>query len=199
VTGIGVPTSPDTGSPPESAPRRGRLWLLLPLIVFLALVGLFYFRLGAGDPSRVPSALLNKPVPDFSLPPLEEGQDSGLADEDLAEGVHVVNVWASWCGPCRLEHPILMGLAKDRRIHLVGINYKDIPENAARFMGALGNPFERIGADRSGKTGIDWGVYGVPETFVVKDGIIVHKFIGPLDEAGQKSDLMPAIEKALAR
>ena len=198
MTEAGVPTSPEAASPQESAARR-RLWLLLPLVVFLALVGLFYFRLGSGDPSRVPSALLNKPVPDFSLPPLEEGQSNGLSDEDLKTGVHVVNVWASWCGPCRLEHPILMRLAEDKRFQVFGINYKDVPENAARFVGTLGNPFEKIGVDRSGKTGIDWGVYGVPETFVVKDGIIVHKFIGPLDEAGLTRDLMPALEKALAR
>jgi cytochrome c biogenesis protein CcmG/thiol:disulfide interchange protein DsbE len=184
----------DTSS--DRAPSRRRIWLILPLAVFLALVGLFYFRLGVGDPSRVPSALLNKPVPDFSLPSIG-GQESGLSDEDLAAGVHIVNVWASWCGPCRLEHPILTRLAQDKRFRLVGINYKDVPENAARFLGALGNPFEKIGADRSGKTGIDWGVYGVPETFVVKDGVIVHKFIGPLSDEGLASDLMPALEKAL--
>ena len=178
--------------------RTGRkAWLALPLLLFLALVALFYFRLGSGDPSRVPSALLNKPVPDFSLPPLRVGE-AGLSDEDLASGVHLVNFWASWCAPCRLEHPFLMQLAQDKRFQLVGINYKDVPENAERFIGALGNPFEKIGADREGKTGIDWGVYGLPETFVVKDGIIVHKFIGPLSEEGLTRDLMPAIEKALA-
>ncbi len=180
-----------------SSTRSRRAWLLLPLVAFLALVALFYFRLGTGDPSRIPSALLNKAVPDFSLPPIEEGRGVGLSDEDLATGVHVVNVWASWCGPCRLEHPILMRLAVDKRFDVVGINYKDVPENAQRFIGALGNPFEKIGADREGKTGIDWGVYGVPETFIVKDGIIVHKFIGPLSEQGLASDFMPVIEKAL--
>jgi len=185
-------------APPETveAPRR-RLWLFLPLAAFLALAALFYGRLGAGDPSRVPSALLNKPVPDFALPPVLEGEGAGLADEDLSAGVHVVNIWASWCGPCRLEHPILMRLAKDERFQVVGINYKDVPENAKRFIGALGNPFEKIGADRSGKTGIDWGVYGVPETFIVKDGIVVHKFIGPLSEEGLASDFMPALERTL--
>jgi cytochrome c biogenesis protein CcmG/thiol:disulfide interchange protein DsbE len=136
-------------------------------------------------------------VPDFSLPPLRDG-DAGLTDEDLGTGVYLVNIWASWCGPCRVEHPILMRLAADTRFVLVGINYKDEPENAVRFLGALGDPFERIGADRSGSTGIDWGVYGVPETFVVKDGVIRHKFIGPLSEAGVTNELMPAVEKALA-
>ena len=184
----------DEGAP---APRR-RLWLLLPLVAFLALAALFYFRLGAGDPSRVPSALLDKPVPDFSLPPIGEAEGEGLADEDLAEGVFVVNVWASWCGPCRLEHPILTRLAADPRFEVVGINYKDVPVNAARFLGALGDPFARKGADRQGRTAIDWGVYGVPETFVVKDGMIVHKFIGPLSEAALAADLMPALERALA-
>jgi cytochrome c biogenesis protein CcmG/thiol:disulfide interchange protein DsbE len=182
----------------EKSPMK-RLWVLLPLAGFLALAILFMFRLNAGDPSRVPSALLNKPVPDFSLPPIEEGADAGLSSADLSKGVHLINVWASWCGPCRLEHPILMQLSADKRFTLVGINYKDVPENALRFLGTLGNPFAKNGADRDGKTGIDWGVYGVPETFVVKDGVIVHKFIGPLSEKGLANDLMPAIEKALGR
>ena len=188
-------------SAPSTTGTRGitsRLWLFLPLLGFLALAALFFFRLGAGDPSRIPSALLNKPVPDFSLPPIVEGQGEGLSDEALAEGVHVVNIWASWCGPCRLEHPILMRLAQDGRFGLVGVNYKDVPENAARFLGALGDPFGRVGADRQGATAIDWGVYGVPETFIVKDGVIVHKFVGPLSEPGLASDFGPALEKALA-
>ena len=183
----------------ESGPaRKKRVWLLIPLALFLALVALFYFRLGAGDPSRVPSALVNKPVPEFALPPIGPGPGEGLTNADLSSGIHLVNVWASWCGPCRLEHPILMKLSGDRRFTVVGLNYKDVPENAARFLGALGNPFARIGADRNGKVGIDWGVYGVPETFVVRDGVIVHKFIGPLGEESLARDLMPAIEKAIA-
>lgn len=182
-----------------SVSSRRQLLLLVPLLIFLTLAALFYYRLGSGDPSRIPSALLNKPVPSFDLPPIEEGKGSGLASGDLAEGVHVVNVWASWCGPCRLEHPILMRLAEDKRFELDGINYKDLPENAARFMGALGDPFARIGADRTGAVGIDWGVYGVPETFIVRDGVIVHKFIGPLSEEGLKSDFVPALEKALGQ
>jgi cytochrome c biogenesis protein CcmG, thiol:disulfide interchange protein DsbE len=185
------------GMPVETATSRRRLLVLLPLAAFLALAALFYARLGSGDPSRIPSALLNKPVPDFSLPPIVDGEGPGLTDEALAEGVHVVNVWASWCGPCRLEHPILMRLGADPRFRLVGIDYKDVPENATRFLGALGNPFEVSAADRQGTTAIDWGVYGVPETFIVKDGIIVHKFIGPLTEEGLSREFLPALEKAL--
>ena len=183
----------------ESAPSpMRRLWVVLPLLGFAALAILFAYRLNAGDPSRLPSALINKPVPQFSLPPIEAGAEQGLASTDLSKGIHLVNVWASWCGPCRLEHPILMQLSTDKRFDLVGINYKDVPENAQRFLGALGDPFSKIGADRDGKTGIDWGVYGVPETFLVKDGIVVHKIVGPLTEEGLASDLFPALEKALA-
>jgi cytochrome c biogenesis protein CcmG/thiol:disulfide interchange protein DsbE len=191
------PQLPGEAAEPATLGRSGRLWLFLPLVGFLALAVLFYVRLGAGDPSRIPSALIDKPVPDFSLPPLMEGQGEGLSDAALAEGVHVVNVWASWCGPCRLEHPILMRLGTDDRFEVVGINYKDVPENAVRFLGALGNPFDRTGADRQGATAIDWGVYGVPETFIVKDGIIAHKFVGPLSEEGLQADFMPALERAL--
>ena len=182
---------------PERSSGIRRLWVLLPLAGFLALAALFYVRLGAGDPSRVPSALLNRPVPEFKLPPIAEGPGEGLASADLAEGVHVVNIWASWCAPCRLEHPIMMRLGADSRFQVNGINYKDIPENAARFLGTLGNPYDRVGADRQGRTAIEWGVYGVPETFIVKDGIIVHKFIGPLTEEGFATDFMPALEQAL--
>jgi cytochrome c biogenesis protein CcmG/thiol:disulfide interchange protein DsbE len=176
-----------------------RLWLLLPLALFLALAGLFAVRLGAGgDPSRVPSALIGKPIPAFALPPIEASDGAGLSAADLAHGLYLVNVWASWCAPCRLEHPLLLQLATDKRFTLVGINYKDEPGNAQRYLGTFGDPFARVGADRSGKVGIDWGVYGVPETFVVKDGIIRHKFIGPLTEDGVANDLLPAITQALA-
>lgn len=178
--------------------RAGRFWLFLPLLGFLALALLFFFRLGAGDPSRIPSALLDKPVPDFALAPIAGGEAAGLAAQDLARGVHVVNVWGSWCGPCRLEHPLLMRLAADHRFSMAGINQKDLPENAVRFLGTFGNPFDRIGADPDGRASIEWGVYGVPETFIVKDGIIVHKFIGPLSEESLVVDFMPALERALA-
>jgi cytochrome c biogenesis protein CcmG/thiol:disulfide interchange protein DsbE len=198
IVGAAAP-HPAAPQPPSTQGRRpARVWLFLPLLGFLALAVLFFFRLGAGDPSRIPSALLNKPVPDFALTAIGEGQGTGLTDEDLAQGVHVVNVWGSWCGPCRLEHPILMRLAADDRFTMAGINQKDLPENATRFLGAFGNPFDRIGADPDGRGSIEWGVYGVPETFLVRDGIIVHKFVGPLSEESLAAELMPALERALA-
>ena len=191
---------PAAPQPPSPHGRRNtaRLWVFLPLLGFLALALLFFFRLGAGDPSRIPSALINKPVPDFSLPPIEGTTGEGLNSDRLRQGVHVVNVWASWCAPCRAEHPIMIELSKDKRIDLVGINYKDVPENAVRWLGALGNPFATIGADPNGRAAIDWGVYGIPETFIVKDGVIAHKFVGPLDEASLAASFMPALERALS-
>lgn len=171
----------------DVAPPRRNLLRFLPLAVFIALAALFLSRLGGSDPSRVPPALIGRAVPAFDLPPLDgvmrEGASvPGLSTADFGSGkVTIVNVWASWCVPCRQEHPLLMQLAADPRIEVVGINYKDTPENARRFLGALGNPFARIGADEKGRAGIEWGVYGVPETFLVgADGTIRHKHIGPL-------------------
>jgi cytochrome c biogenesis protein CcmG/thiol:disulfide interchange protein DsbE len=180
---------PDTT--PHSGPANGegarvRLLSLLPILVFTALAGLFLIRLYAGDPSKVPSALIGRPAPAFVLAPLpsltrDAAAVPGLSGDDLKGGVTIVNVWASWCAPCRQEHPLLMELAKNPTIRVVGINYKDNPENARRFLGALGNPFAAVGVDPSGRTAIDWGVYGVPETFIVgPDGTIRHKHIGPL-------------------
>jgi cytochrome c biogenesis protein CcmG/thiol:disulfide interchange protein DsbE len=190
----------------EITPRgRLRLPLLIPLALFLALAAVFLLRLyGGGDISDVPSALVGKPAPEFTLPPLEgmtaDGAPvPGLARADLEGRVTLVNVFASWCGPCRAEHPLLMDLAKDERIRIVAINYKDQPENARRFLGRLGNPFAAIGVDTVGRAAIDWGVYGVPETFLVgKDGTILLKHIGPLTPAAVRDRLMPAIEIALA-
>jgi cytochrome c biogenesis protein CcmG/thiol:disulfide interchange protein DsbE len=181
-----------------------RLPLLIPLALFLALAAVFLLRLyGGGDISDVPSALVGKPAPEFTLPPLEgmpaDGAPvPGLARADLEGRVTLVNVFASWCGPCRAEHPLLMDLAKDERIRIVAINYKDQPENARRFLGRLGNPFAAIGVDTVGRAAIDWGVYGVPETFLVgRDGTILLKHIGPLTPAAVRDRLMPAIEIAL--
>lgn len=189
----------------EKRLRRSGFVLLLPLIVFAALAALFYVRLGAGDASRVPSALIGKTAPNFELPGLPRSGVPGFATADLKKGhVTLVNVFASWCGPCHEEHPYLMQLAADERlkaagVKLAGIAYKDDPENSLRFLGARGNPYGMIGVDSSGRAAIDWGVYGVPETFVVRgDGTIAYKFVGPISPTGLKDKLMPEIEKALA-
>ncbi|MBS1167522.1 MAG: cycY [Proteobacteria bacterium] len=187
-----------------SKPSRRRVGFLalVPLALFLALAVLFYARLGAGDPSEVPSALIGKPVPDFRLDGVagltrDGAPVPGLSSSDLAKGVFVVNVFASWCAPCRAEHPLLTDLAKDQRIRLYGLNYKDADDQALRFLNGLGNPYVAIGADRNGRVGIDWGVYGVPETFVVADGRIVAKLVGPLTPERISAELKPAINKAL--
>ena len=170
-----------------AAPSRSRLIFVLPALVFIGLTVLFAVQLTSGrNPAELPSVLINKPVPVFSLAPLEGltagGKPvPGFSNEDLKGRVTVVNVWASWCAPCRQEHPLLVDLAKDPSIRVVGINQKDKPENARRFLGALGNPYAAVGVDPNGRASIDWGVYGVPETFIVgPDGTIRHKHIGPL-------------------
>lgn len=180
-----------------------RLLVLAPLVIFIGLALLFLVRLYAGDPSRLPSALIGKRVPEFSLPPLpgltKDGAPvPGFSAADLKQGkVTIVNIWASWCGPCRQEHPLLVELGKDPRVTLVGINYKDNTENARRFLGALGDPFAAVGVDQSGRTAIDWGVYGVPETFVVDgQGVIRLKHVGPLSEGALKTTIAAMIAKA---
>ncbi len=181
-----------------------RLVLLLPLVLFLGLAALFLFRLGAGDPSQLPSALIGRPAPATELPPVaglvHEGRPvPGLSPKDFAGRVTLLNVWASWCVPCHDEAPLLLKLAEDKRIAVVGVNYKDQPENARRFLGRYGNPFAASGADPSGRAAIEWGVYGVPETFIVgRDGRIAFKLVGPITEDNLEKVLKPAIEKALA-
>jgi cytochrome c biogenesis protein CcmG/thiol:disulfide interchange protein DsbE len=189
---------------PTAAGRRRAFLVLLPLIAFVALAALFYSVLKPDlNPDFIPSALIGKPAPDFDLPPLDgltaENQPlPGLKRADLLGHVTLVNVFASWCGPCREEHPVLLELAKDKRFRLVAINYKDRPENARHFLDDLGNPFAAIGVDARGRTGIDWGVYGVPETFVVgPDGIIRYKLVGVVSEDSFAKVLEPAIKKAL--
>jgi cytochrome c biogenesis protein CcmG, thiol:disulfide interchange protein DsbE len=193
-----------TASDRTAPPNRRRAIVLLPLVLFLALAALFFFRLGAGDPSRLPSALIGRPVPDTPLPPVEGLQRDGkpvpgIANADFKGAVSLVNVWASWCVPCHDEAPLLMKLAEDKRFRLVGINYKDQPDNARRFIGRYGNPFAAVGADGSGRVSIDWGVYGVPETFVIdKQGRIAYKLVGPITADNIESTLKPQLEKALA-
>ncbi|MHA1547881.1 MAG: DsbE family thiol:disulfide interchange protein [Alphaproteobacteria bacterium] len=189
-------------SAPEvaGAPRRRLLLYLLPLGFFLALALVFLFRLQSGiSPNYIPSALIAKPAPVFDLPALEGSGLPGLKTADLDGQVTVVNIYASWCGPCRIEHPALMALATDDRYRMAAINYKDKPANGLAFLEELGNPYDAIGTDRKGRVGIEWGVFGVPETFVVDAGGIVRfKFIGPLSDAAVETQLMPAIEEALA-
>jgi cytochrome c biogenesis protein CcmG/thiol:disulfide interchange protein DsbE len=179
--------------------NRKNILTLLPLLVFAAL-GFLLFKGLYGDPSSLPSALIGKPVPAFDLPAITDSGIPGLKDVDLKQGkVTVVNVWASWCVPCRDEVPLLMELGKRTDIVLVGINNKDEAANATRFMATLGNPFTAIGADVSGRAAIDWGVYGVPETFIVDGaGVVRHKHVGPLTPMDMNGDFMKEIEKAKA-
>jgi len=189
-------------TPTAPAPRRSFL-MALPLIAFAGLAALFWLRLGSGDPSRIPSALIGHPAPQTSLPPLtgllSDGTQVPGLDPAIFKGkVSVVNVWASWCVPCHDEAPLLTGLAKDQRLQLVGINYKDAPDNARRFLGRYGNPFGVVGVDANGRAAIEWGVYGVPETFVVgREGTIVYKLVGPITPDNIDSVLKAEIDKAL--
>jgi cytochrome c biogenesis protein CcmG, thiol:disulfide interchange protein DsbE len=178
---------------------------ILPLVILAGMSALFVVALRSGDPSRLPSALIGKPVPQFTLPPVEgiaqSGKDTpGFSSADLASGqVTIVNVWASWCGPCIQEHPNLSKLKGMPGVRLVSINYKDAPDAALRFLTRLGNPYDAIGADRSGRVAIDWGVYGVPETYIVDGkGMITHKVVGPISDDTIRSEIMPAIAAAKA-
>lgn len=167
-----------------------RLIFVLPLLLFAGLAGVFLLGFGH-DPRDVPSALINRPVPIFALPPLP-GRGSGLSNADLGGQVRLVNVFASWCLPCRAEHPILTELSG--ALPVVGINYKDRPEDAMAWLERHGDPFAAIGADRDGRVAIDWGVYGVPETFLIdRDGRIRFKHVGPLTADIVARDILPRI------
>ena len=183
---------------------RRRIIVLAPLVVFFALAALFYRGLRSGDPSLLPSALIGRPAPNTSLPPIaglvrDGNAVPGLDPANFKGAVTLLNVWASWCVPCHDEAPLLLQLAQDKRIRLIGINYKDDAANARRFLGRYGNPFAAAGWDRSGTAGIEWGVYGVPETYVIgRDGRIAYKLVGPIFPANLSAFLLPQIEKALA-
>lgn len=176
---------------------RRRLLLYVPVLAFAA-IAIF---LGAGltrDPREIPSPLVGKTVPRFALPPVQ-GRTLGLSSGDLTGSVSIVNVFASWCVPCRQEHPLFLQLQQERLVPIHGLNYKDRPEDAFRWLDALGDPYLRTGADIDGRVGIDWGVYGVPETFVIdRDGRIAFKHIGPITPRVLNEKLRPLILNLLA-
>jgi cytochrome c biogenesis protein CcmG/thiol:disulfide interchange protein DsbE len=191
----------------EPAPRsRARYALaLIPLLVFAgfaAVAGkmLYDQDVNGLDVSAIPSALIDKPAPALALPPLEGANLPALTTQAIAGRLTLVNVFASWCVPCRQEHPLQKQLAADPRLTIVGINYKDRNDNALRFLGELGNPYASIGVDPNGKAAIDWGVYGIPESYLVgADGTILYKRVGPFDERSVRDDLLPAIARATQR
>jgi cytochrome c biogenesis protein CcmG/thiol:disulfide interchange protein DsbE len=197
-------TVADKPAEEKSAVMRRRILVLVPLVAFLALASLFMLRLSAGDPSRIPSALIGRAAPATNLQPLRgltrAGKEvPGLDSATFAGEVTLLNVWSSWCVPCRDEAPLLMLLAADRRIRIIGMNYKDQPADAVRFLARYGNPFLANGVDANGRAAIEWGVYGVPESFLVgRDGRIVYKLIGPMTQENLDNTLKPEIERALA-
>jgi cytochrome c biogenesis protein CcmG/thiol:disulfide interchange protein DsbE len=187
----------------QALPKR-RSWLMaLPLLAFAAMAALFWFKLGSGDPSKLPSALIGRPAPQTALPALDGLTNSGAPVPGLDPAafmgkVSLVNVWASWCVPCHEEAPLLTELGKDKRLQLVGINYKDAADNARRFLGRYGNPFGIVGVDANGRGAIEWGVYGVPETFLVgRDGRIAYKLVGGITPENFERVLKVEIDKAL--
>ena len=180
-------------SPDFSATRR-RLLLALPTTGFVALAGVFAFSLHR-DSSRLPSALIGQKVPEFNLPPVK-GRTLGLSSGNLTGEVSLVNVFASWCVACRAEHPLFMRLSQNKTVPIHGINYKDAPDDAAQWLNTMGDPYTRTGADLNGRIAIDWGVYGVPETFVIgADGRIAHKELGPVTESVLGGTILPLVER----
>ncbi len=174
-----------------------RLVYILPLAVFVVMA--FYFVLGLRlDPRMIPSALIDKPVPTFTLPPIEGGPGNGFSSADFRGRVSAINVFASWCLPCRVEHPLVTRLAGIEGVTLYGINYKDRPADALAWLEEMGNPFREIGADAKGRVAIDWGVYGLPETFIVDGkGRIRYKHVGPMTPQSFEDNILPVIEGLL--
>jgi cytochrome c biogenesis protein CcmG/thiol:disulfide interchange protein DsbE len=181
----------EAASPPV---RRRALLFILPLALF-AIVGVFLAIGLTRDPSTLPSALIGKPAPSFALPPIDGRDEHGFSRADLGGQPMLVNVFASWCVPCRIEHPVIGRLA-EQGVVVQGINYKDRPEDAKAWLAELGDPFRRVGADRDGRVGIEWGVYGVPETFVVdRNGQIVYRHVGPMQPRDVEQKILPVLEK----
>lgn len=181
----------------EEGRRRVSTLALLPLMIFAGLGAVFYWGLWNRD-DRLPSTLIGRSVPEFALPPIE-GRDDGLSSENLRGEISVVNVWASWCVPCRVEMPLLVDLAATGTVPIHGINYKDAPDAALGFLAEFGDPYTRIGADRQGRVSIDWGVYGLPETFVVDaQGRIAYKHVGPFNRQILEQDILPVVRRLQA-
>jgi cytochrome c biogenesis protein CcmG/thiol:disulfide interchange protein DsbE len=178
-----------------AAGRWGRLLFIVPALLFVGVA--VFLALGlTRDPGTLPSALIDRPAPDFALPPLEGWDRPALSRADLGGEPVLVNVFASWCVPCRVEHPVLMRLAQQHGITIHGINQKDAPAQARAFLAELGDPYTRIGADRDGRVSIDWGVYGVPETFVVDgEGRIRYRHVGPLQGRDVEATILPLLER----
>jgi len=183
--------------PGSRGPERRRWRYFWPLAVF-AVIGAFFAVGLTLDPREIPSPLLGKAVPEFTLPPVK-GRTLGLSAADLRGEVSVVNVFASWCTACRDEHPLWMAVQRGGSVPLHGLNYKDRPDDAAKWLAELGDPYTRTGTDLDGRVGIDWGVYGVPETFIVdKRGVVRHKFIGAITREKLDAELMPFVHKLQA-
>ena len=192
-----VPPATGAANGPDRETRqwqRARRIYLGAIVAFIAVGALLAIGLQY-DPRRIPSPLIGKPIPEFTLPPVK-GRTLALSSADLKGEVSLVNVFASWCVACRDEHPLLMRLHADKVVPIHGLNYKDAPDDAARWLDSLGDPYTRTGADIDGRVAIEWGVYGVPETFVIdREGRIAHKFIGPLTDAKVRDTLLPLLAR----
>jgi cytochrome c biogenesis protein CcmG, thiol:disulfide interchange protein DsbE len=195
--------APTEQAPPPPEPARRSRLALLPIVLFGAIGLMFLLALRTSDPQKLPSTLIGKPAPKLELPALEGLNDAGknvpgVGPADLTRGTPViVNFWASWCAPCVAEHPLLIILKEKSGVPLIGVNYKDQTAGARRFLGRYGNPFNAVGVDPNGRAAIEWGVYGMPETFIVDtQGRIAYKHIGALTQEAVDNVLIPAINKA---
>lgn len=185
-------SAPRAPALPTRSPARWSVWA--PVIAFIAFAAVLAGGLNR-DPRAIPSALIGRPVPSFKLPPVQ-GSALGLSSDDLRGDVSLVNVFASWCAACRTEHPLLLELNRRGVLPIHGLDYKDAPADAAAWLDSLGDPYTRTGSDVTGRVAIDWGVYGVPETYVIdRSGAILHKHVGPLTPEALRNDILPLVER----